>query len=232
MPQATRQRHRSLVLSPKAADTAILGTTAVSTWLTTITTAMATTTAGQCQRRASRTNSPLARALLLYLAMSRRGTIRGAPWTADAPARLILHLDTRPLLGLPEIKTFHRFFPLSRVTKQRNTPLSHSMTQKKYTHPANELRKALSAGPVSVSLALWFLFGLLLSAWFAFPMLRCFCVFRAFGEIKRDEMIPHGAKRNIPLFWSSYLFLCLFACTLVLCLDRCQVVTLIRESWG
>jgi hypothetical protein len=76
------------------------------------------------------------------------------------------------------------------------------------------LRKSRSAGPVSVSLALWFLFGLLLSAWFAFPMLRCFCVFRAFGEIKRDEMIPPWRKKKytiVLVVLSVSLSFCVFS---------------------
>ena len=91
---ATPPRHLSPAWNPPEA-TATHGTTAASTSRTARNTT--TPTVGPCQPRASSLNSLLAR---LRLETLRRVTTRGAPSIAVAPALLILHLDTRLLLGL------------------------------------------------------------------------------------------------------------------------------------
>jgi hypothetical protein len=75
--------------------TATRGTIAASTLLTTST----TPTVGPCRPRAS-SPSFLLVPLRRRLGTRRPDTTRGAPLTADVPALLILHLDTRLLLGL------------------------------------------------------------------------------------------------------------------------------------
>jgi hypothetical protein len=57
-------------------------------------------TVGQCQLRVSNRNFLLVPPQQRRLGILRLGTTRGAPWTAAALVLLILHLDTRLLLGL------------------------------------------------------------------------------------------------------------------------------------
>ena len=92
----TLQRRPLPALSPPVA-TATLGTTAASTLQTTSTTPMAGL--NPCQLPVMNPSFLLV-LLPRHLETSLPGTTRGAPWTAVAPVLLILHLDTRPLLGL------------------------------------------------------------------------------------------------------------------------------------
>jgi hypothetical protein len=59
-----------------------------------------TTTVGRCQLRDSNPSFLLVPPQQRRLGTLRLVTIRGAPWTAAALVLLILHLDTRLLLGL------------------------------------------------------------------------------------------------------------------------------------
>jgi hypothetical protein len=92
---ATLPRHPLPAWNPRGA-TATRGTTAalISRMMST------TTTVGRCQLRDSNPSFLLVPPQQRRLGTLRLVTIRGAPWTAAALVLLILHLDTRLLLGL------------------------------------------------------------------------------------------------------------------------------------